>query len=81
MLNWIISVTKHFSKPFTVLWRYRFGPPYVNLLDPFLFFTADDQLLVPIGVTHISCHYKNTIEGTGERKKEQTNKHEQYAWG
>ena len=29
--------------------------------------------MVPIGVTHISCHNKNTIEGTGEKKKnEQT---------
>ena len=25
--------------------------------------------MVPIGVTHISCHYKNTVEGTGEKKK------------
>ena len=24
-----------------------------------------DQLVVPRGVTHISCHYKNTIEGAG----------------
>ena len=24
--------------------------------------------MVPIGVTHISCHYKNTIEGTGEKR-------------
>ena len=29
--------------------------------------------MVPRGVTHISCHYKNTIEGTGENKtNEQT---------
>ena len=48
-------------------------PPYVNLLEPFHFFTAGDQLVVPRGVTHISCHYKNTIEGTGENKtNEQT---------
>ena len=34
---------------------------------------ASDQLVVPRGVTHISCHYKNTIEGTGENKtNEQT---------
>ena len=34
---------------------------------------AGDQLVVPRGVTHISCHYKNTIEGTGENKtNEQT---------
>ena len=48
-------------------------PPYVNLLEPFHFFTAGDQLVVPRGVTHISCHYKNTIEGAGEnRTNEQT---------
>ena len=36
-------------------------------------FTAGDQLVVPRGVTHISCHYKNTMEGTGENKtNEQT---------
>ena len=29
---------------------------------------AGDQLVVPRGVTHISCHYKNTIGGTGENK-------------
>ena len=34
---------------------------------------AGDQLVVPRGVTHISCHYKNTIGGTGENKtNEQT---------
>ena len=32
-----------------------------------------DQLVVPRWVTHISCHYKNSIEGTGENKtNEQT---------
>ena len=31
---------------------------------------------VPIGITHISCHYKDTIEGTGEKKNKRTN-----AWG
>ena len=29
--------------------------------------------MVPIGVMHISCHYKNTIEGTGKKRtNEQT---------
>ena len=28
--------------------------------------------MAPIGVTHISCHYKNTIEGTGEKKNKRT---------
>ena len=30
---------------------------------------AGDQLVVPRGVTHISCHYKNTIEGAGENRR------------
>ena len=29
--------------------------------------------MVPIGVTHISCHYKNTIEGTGEKRTNTNN--------
>ena len=45
----------------------RRPPPYVNLLEP-CHFSAGDQLVVPRGATHISCHYKNTIEGTGENK-------------
>ena len=50
---------------------------YINFLEPFHFFMASDQLVVPIGATHISYHNKNTIEETGEKKK----KNEQYAWG
>ena len=34
---------------------------------------AGDQLVVPRGVTHISCHYKNTIEGVGEKESKRTN--------
>ena len=30
---------------------------------------AGDQLVVPRGVTHISCHYKNTIKGAGENRR------------
>ena len=30
---------------------------------------AGDQLVVPRWVTHISCHYKNTIEGAGENRR------------
>ena len=30
---------------------------------------AGDQLVVPRGVTHISCHDKNTIEGAGENRR------------
>ena len=37
-------------------------------------FLAGDQLVVPRGgVTHISCHYKNTIEGVGEKQDKRTN--------
>ena len=33
-------------------------------------FSAGDQLVAPrVGVTHISCHYKNTIEGAGENRR------------
>ena len=60
------------------MWTCPFGPPYVNLLEPFPFL-AGDQLVTPIGVTHISYHYKNTIEGTGEKRTNEQN--EQYAWG
>ena len=38
------------------------------------FFLAGDQLVVPRGVTHISCHYKNTIEGVGEKENKRTNR-------
>ena len=30
---------------------------------------AGDQQVAPRGVTHISCHYKNTIEGAGENRR------------
>ena len=54
-------------------------PPYVNLLEPFRFFTAGDQLVVPRGVTHISATIR--IRSRGQEKIKQTNKHEQNAWG
>ena len=48
---------------------------YINFFEPFHFFTTGDQLVVPIGVTqHFFTATSNTIEGTGEKKKEQTNK-------
>ena len=55
------------------MWRYP-PRPHIRyiLLEPF-HFLAGDQLVVPRWVTHISYHYKNTIEGTGENKtNEQT---------
>ena len=30
---------------------------------------ASNQLVAPRGVMHISCHYKNTIEGAGENRR------------
>ena len=45
---------------------------YINSSNHSLL-AAGDQLVVPRGVTRISCHCKNTIEGTGENKtNEQT---------
>ena len=45
---------------------------YILFLEPFPFL-AGDQPVVPRGVTHISCHYKDPIGGTGENKtNEQT---------
>ena len=47
--------------------------PHTSIILITIHFLAGDQLVVPRGVTHISCHYKNTIEGTGENKtNEQT---------
>ena len=50
-----------------IMWRYLLGPQYVNLFEPFHFFTACDQLVVPIGATHISLPLHQI-------QKEQTNK-------
>ena len=52
------------------VWRYPFGPPYVNLLEPFPFL-AGDQLVVPIGVTHISLPLQEY--NRRNRRKERTN--------
>ena len=51
------------------LWRSPFGPNVTSTSSSH--FTSLRP--VPIGVTHISLRYKNTIEGTGEKNK-QTNK-------
>ena len=58
------------------VWRYPFGPHVTSTSsNHFHIFTVGDQLVVPIGVSHISLRYKNTIEGAGGKR---TN--EQYAW-
>ena len=43
------------------------SPPHT--LHHFPSWPVGDQLVVPRGVTHISCHYKNTIEGAGENRR------------
>ena len=49
------------------------SPPHTFIILLTIHFLAGDQLVVPRWVMHISCHYKNTIEGTGENKtNEQT---------
>ena len=45
-------------------------PRYINFFEPF-HFTAGDQLVLPIGASHIFYATRNTIEGAGE--KEQAN--------
>ena len=49
---------------------------HINLFEPFFFFTACDQLVVPIGVSHISLRLQEYNRGSGRKKR--TN--EQYAW-
>ena len=49
------------------------APKHTSIILLTIHFLAGDQQVVPRGVTHISCHNKNTIEGTGENKtNEQT---------
>ena len=44
-------------------------PPQAFILLLTFHFLAGDQHVVPNGVTHISCHYKNTIEGARENRR------------
>ena len=60
------------SRPSKQVWRYPPRPPrYINLFEPFLF-TAGDQLVVPIGASHISLPLQE-IQSREREKKEQTN--------
>ena len=47
------------------------APTYVtsSFSNLFTFWPAGDPLVVLRGATHISCHYKNTIEGAGENRR------------
>ena len=47
-------------------------PCYINFFKPF-HFTAGDQLVVPIGVSHISLRLQEIQSREREEKKEQTN--------
>ena len=54
------------------MWRYPPLPPrYINFFEPFRF-TAGDQLVVPIGASHISLPLQE-IQSREQEKKEQTN--------
>ena len=41
---------------------------YINFFEPFLFFTAGDQLVVPIGATHISLPLQEYNQGSGRKE-------------
>ena len=53
-------------------------PTHVNFLLTIHFLTGRWSTSGSRGVTHISCHHKNTIGG--QEKIKQTNKHEQCLW-
>ena len=52
-------------------------PRYINFFEPF-HFTAGDQLVVPIGVSHISLRLQEIQSREWEKKNKRTN--EQNAW-
>ena len=54
------------------LWRSPSAHAYVNLFEPFHFFTAGDQLVVPIGVTHISLRLQEYNQGSGRKENKRT---------
>ena len=54
------------------VWRYPLGPPIRHFFELFLL-TASDQLVVPIGASHISL----PLQEIQSRERE---KNEQYAW-
>ena len=55
------------------MWRYPFGSTrYINLFEPFHFFTACDQLVVLIGATHISLLLQEYNQGSGRKENKRT---------
>ena len=46
-------------------------PRYINFFEPF-HFTADDQLLVPIGISHISLRLQEIQSREWEKKNKRT---------
>ena len=53
-------------------------PRYINFFEPFHFFTAGDELVVPIGASHISLRLQEIQSREWEKKNKRTK--EQYAW-
>ena len=72
---WFHSFTSHTLNGLQQCNVTPLAPTYVTFSFSNLFtsWPAGDQLVVPRGVTHISCHYKNTIEGVGEKESKRTN--------
>ena len=52
-------------------------PRYINFFEPF-HFLAGDQLVVPIGASHISLPLQEYNRGSGRKRTNEQN--EQYAW-
>ena len=55
-------------------------PRYINFFEPF-HYLAGDQLVVPIGASHISLPLQDIQSSEQEKKREQTNKTNKRAWG
>ena len=54
------------------LWRYPLGPQYVNFFETISIFLAGDQLVLLIGVSHISS-WLQEIQSREWEEREQTN--------
>ena len=68
----------HRSQPNIGLWRYPSAPRHINFFEPF-HFLAGDQLVVPIGASHISSLLQE-IQSRVWEEREQTNKWTIWAW-
>ena len=63
-----------FMKQFVAVWQYLPRPPeYINFFKPF-YFLAGDQLVVPIGASHISSWLQEIQSKEWEKRtNERTN--------